>query len=51
MVYSKTEKTIVTDRLLLRLFKESDAKNVSIFCNNYNIYKSTLNLPYPYPLE
>ncbi len=20
-------------------------------CNNYNIYKSTLNLPYPYPLE
>lgn len=51
MIYNQTEKTIVTDRLLLRLFKESDAQDVSIMCNNYNIYKSTLNLPYPYPLE
>ncbi|MDQ0269655.1 RimJ/RimL family protein N-acetyltransferase [Cytobacillus purgationiresistens] len=51
MIYSKTEKTIVSDRLILRLFKESDAKNVSIMCNNYNIYKSTLSLPYPYSLE
>jgi RimJ/RimL family protein N-acetyltransferase len=51
MIYNKAEKTIETERLLLRIFKESDAKNVSRMCNNYNIYKSTLNLPYPYPLE
>ncbi|CAH0121935.1 MULTISPECIES: GNAT family N-acetyltransferase [unclassified Paenibacillus] len=51
MIYSQTERTIVTDRLLLRLFNESDAKNVTILCNNYNVCKSTLSLPYPYPLE
>lgn len=51
MIYSKTAKTIETERLLLRLFQESDAQAVSNYCNNYNIYKSTLNLPYPYSLE
>ncbi|MGE7840883.1 GNAT family N-acetyltransferase [Lysinibacillus sp. NPDC093712] len=51
MIYSKTEKTLETDRLLLRLFKETDAQEVSNYCNNYNIYKSTLNLPYPYSLD
>ncbi|HEY4602451.1 MAG TPA: GNAT family N-acetyltransferase [Cerasibacillus sp.] len=51
MIYSKAEKTIVTERLRLRLFNESDAKDVSLLCNNYNIYKSTLSLPYPYPIE
>jgi [ribosomal protein S5]-alanine N-acetyltransferase len=51
MIYSKTEKTIETDRLLLRLFKKSDAKDVSILCNNYNLYKNTLYLPYPYSIE
>jgi len=51
MLYNKQEKTIETDRLLLRLFHESDAKNVARMCNNYNIYKSTLNLPYPYTLD
>jgi len=29
----------------------SDAKRVCELCNNYNIYKSTLTLPYPYPIE
>lgn len=51
MIYNKDKKTIETGRLLLRLFKQSDAENVSIMCNNYNVYKSTLSLPYPYPIE
>lgn len=33
MLYNKQEKTIETDRLLLRLFHESDAKNVARMCN------------------
>ena len=36
---------------MLRLFKNEDAEEVSIMCNNYNIYKSTLSLPYPYTTE
>lgn len=51
MIYKEKEKTIETDRLFLRLFTESDAKDVSILCNNYNIYKNTLHLPYPYSME
>ena len=51
MNYNHTEKTIETDRLLLRLFKEKDATEVSKLCNNYNLYKTTLYLPYPYALE
>lgn len=48
MIYSKTEKTIETNRLLLRIFTESDALEVARLCNNYNLYKNTLYLPYPY---
>lgn len=51
MIYSPTEKTIETPRLILRLFTDADAQEVSVLCNNYAIYKSTLNLPYPYTLE
>ncbi|WP_059173856.1 GNAT family N-acetyltransferase [Bacillus sp. FJAT-27445] len=51
MIYNKTERTIETDRLFLRLFNEGDATEVSKMCNNFNIYKSTLTLPFPYPLE
>ncbi|WP_054703904.1 GNAT family N-acetyltransferase [Bacillus sp. JCM 19041] len=51
MIYQETKKTIETDRLLLRLFKEEDAETVSMMCNNYNLYKSTLTLPYPYTLD
>lgn len=51
MIYSEEEKTMRTDRLLLRLFQESDAKDVSVLCNNYNLYKNTLYLPYPYSIE
>lgn len=42
---------ILTDRLHLRLFDKSDAETVQVLCNNYNIYKSTLYLPYPYALN
>lgn len=44
-------KTISTDRLILRMFCMSDAETVTDLCNNYNIFKSTLYLPYPYSIE
>lgn len=43
--------TILTDRLHLRLFDKSDAETVQVLCNNYNIYKNTLYLPYPYAIN
>jgi len=51
MNYREKEKTIETNRLLLRLFKETDAPEVTKLCNNYNLYKNTLYLPYPYSIE
>ena len=48
MIFNKQNKTITTKRLLLRMFEKSDAAAVAELCNNYNIFKSTLNLPYPY---
>lgn len=51
MLYDHENKTITTNRLVLRLFQKADAENVSRLCNNYNIYKNTLYLPYPYSIE
>lgn len=51
MSYNNVSRTIITDRLLLRLFTLSDAAAVTALCNNYNIYKDTLYLPYPYALK
>lgn len=51
MKYNKDEKTIETNRLRLRLFQQTDAETVTDMCNNYNLYKNTLYLPYPYTLE
>ena len=51
MNQSATRPQITTERLLLRRFTAADAPEVSRLCDNYNMYKSTLNLPYPYPLE
>lgn len=51
MSYSEEKRIIETDRLILRLFKEIDAPEVIRLCNNYNIYKNTLYLPYPYLKE
>ena len=50
-MYSAEKRTITTERLILRPFELSDAENCYKHCNNYNIYKSTLYLPYPYPIE
>ncbi|WP_067726984.1 GNAT family N-acetyltransferase [Oceanobacillus damuensis] len=48
MIYDRQNKTISAERLMLRLFETSDATEVTKLCNNYNIYKNTLYLPYPY---
>ncbi|TVX93400.1 GNAT family N-acetyltransferase [Paenibacillus agilis] len=50
-MYNEKKRTITTERLLIRPFELSDAQRVSELCNNYNVYKSTLTLPYPYPIE
>lgn len=50
-MFDQEKRSITTKRLLLRPFELADAKRVSELCNNYNIYKSTLTLPYPYPVE
>ncbi len=51
MKYDHQYKTIIINRLLLRLFEKSDALAVTCLCNNYNISKNTLYLPYPYSEE
>lgn len=51
LIYDSQNKTITTQRLLLRLFQTSDASEVTKLCDNYNIYKNTLYLPYPYSIE
>lgn len=51
MVYDEQAKLITTERLVLRLFQQSDAEGVTKLCNNYNIFKNTLYLPYPYSIE
>lgn len=51
MIYDKLNKTITTKRLTLRMFKKSDVEAVTMLCNNYNIYKNTLYIPYPYSIE
>jgi RimJ/RimL family protein N-acetyltransferase len=51
MVYDDISKTMTTERLLLRSFTKADAEIVTRLCNNYNIYKNTLTLLYPYTLD
>jgi RimJ/RimL family protein N-acetyltransferase len=51
MTFNKEKRTLTAERLILRHFKMSDARRVSELCNNHNIYKSTLTLPFPYPIE
>ncbi|MDT0161341.1 MULTISPECIES: GNAT family N-acetyltransferase [Bacillus] len=51
MIYDQSNNIIFTNRLLLRLFQVSDAETVARLCDNYNLYKSTLYLPYPYELK
>lgn len=51
LIYDSQNKTITTKRLLLRLFQPSDAAEVARLVNNYNIYRNTLYLPYPYSTQ
>lgn len=39
---------IKTERLLLRCFKLTDTKQVQALAGNFNVSKTTLNIPYPY---
>lgn len=50
-MFACSGKTIETERLLLRPFTQDDAENVAALCNNFNVYKSVLSLPYPYTVE
>ena len=50
-MYNAEKRFITTSRLILREFTLSDAENVSQLCNNYNVSKGCLGLPFPYPLE
>lgn len=50
-IYNPESRTITTERLILRPFEISEAQRICELCNNYNIYKNTLTLPYPYPIE
>lgn len=42
---------LYTERLLLRPFTADDATTVQALCNNENIAKTTLYIPFPYTLE
>ena len=39
---------IETERLILRRFNSSDARAVKELAGNYNVAKTTLNVPHPY---
>lgn len=39
---------LVTKRLKLRSFALNDASEIKILAGNYNVSKTTLNIPYPY---
>lgn len=40
-----------TERLMLRPFLLADAPEVCLLANNYEVYKTTLNVPHPYSVE
>ena len=39
---------LTTERLLLRIFDFDDADAVYLMANNFNVSKTTVNMPYPY---
>lgn len=51
MDFDEMSNAIYTERLHLRLFEKKDAATVQQLCNNINIYKNTLYLPYPYTID
>jgi len=38
-----------TDRLLIRLFEQSDAKVVQVLAGDEKVARTTLSIPHPYP--
>ena len=42
---------IKTERLIIRRFVSNDAQDVYECCNDYDVIKTTLGLPWPYTLE
>lgn len=51
LIEGRADRMIETNRLTLRLFQDCDAQRVAELCNNYNIFKNTLYLPYPYTIK
>ena len=47
-MYNTSTKTITTKRLILRPFTLSDSSDLATLCNNINLSKSMISLPYPY---
>lgn len=48
---SEISMQLQTSRLQLRPFHLDDVTAIATLCNNYNLFKTTLNLPYPYTEE
>lgn len=42
-------KDMQTNRLILRSLQPSDAERVEMFASDYEVAKTTLNIPHPYP--
>src|SRR5690625_1732518 len=42
-------KTLETDRLLLRSLRPEDAEKIEEFASDYEVAKTTLSIPHPYP--
>ena len=42
-------KTLETDRLILRSLNQADAEKIEELAGDYDVAKTTLNIPHPYP--
>ena len=51
MIFDINKRTITTENLILRMFQRSDVEELTRLCNNYNIYKYNIYMPYPYTIK